>query len=147
MKLLTKETDYAIRAILDLARRSDGFVSSREISVREDIPLHFLRRILRKLITAGLVGSKEGVSGGARLEADPDEIRISDLIRLFQGDIQLAECMFRKKICSNRGNCVLRKRIKKIEKTVTEEFETMTIGDLLRDLEVVDEAQRDTHRR
>ena len=136
MKLLTKETDYSIRAIMNLARQEDEFVSSRDVSNQEEIPLQFLRRILQTLIKAGFVESKEGVAGGVRLSAAPGKIKIADLIRLLQGDIQLTECMFRKKICSNRKTCVLRKRIKKIENMVTREFEGLTIKDLLRDLEV-----------
>ena len=140
MKLLTKETDYAIRATMNLARHHDGLVSSRDISKHEGIPLQFLRRILQSLIKGGLVQSKEGANGGVSLKADPGDIRIADLIRLFQGNIQLTECMFRKKLCSNRKSCVLRKRIKRIEDMVTREFESLTIRDLLRDLEVQDEA-------
>jgi Rrf2 family protein len=142
MKLLTKQTDYAIRAILDLARQTNGFVSSREISKREEIPLHFLRRILQTLTKGGLVESKEGVTGGVRLKAASGKIKIADLIRMFQGDIRLAECMFRKKICSNRKTCVLRKRIRKIETMVTRQFESITIKDLLRDLEAQSGTQR-----
>jgi Rrf2 family protein len=124
---------------MDLAKRNDGFVSSRDIAGQEGIPLQFLRRILQTLIKEGLAESKEGAAGGVRLKADPRKIRIADLIRLFQGNIQLTECMFRRRICSNRRTCVLRKRIKKIEDMVTREFEGMTIEDLLRDLEVDDE--------
>jgi Rrf2 family protein len=141
MKLITKETDYAIRAILNLAKHGDGFVASRGIASEEDIPLQFLRRILRTLIKGGLMASKEGVAGGVRLRVAPGKIKLADLIRLMQGDIQLAECMFRKRLCSNRKTCVLRKRIKKIENLVTREFEGMTIRDLLRDLEVQNETQ------
>jgi Rrf2 family protein len=141
MKLLTKETDYAIRAIMHLARHEDGFASSRAISREEGIPLQFLRRILQKLIRSRQVASKEGVNGGFRLRADPKRIRIADIIRLFQGDIRLTECMFRKRLCANRRSCVLRKRIGKIERMVTQEFESLTIADLLRDLEAQDETQ------
>jgi Rrf2 family protein len=140
MKLLTKETDYGIRAVMNLARQGDGFVSSREISRHEGIPLQFLRRILQTLIRGGVAESREGVTGGVRLKADPGKIRIADMVRLFQGNIQLAECMFRKRMCSNRNTCVLRKRIRDIEKMVTREFESITIEDLLRDLEVQNEA-------
>jgi len=140
MKLLTKQTDYAIRAAMNLARQRNGLVSSRDISKQEGIPLHFLRRILQTLIKDGVVEAREGGAGGVRLKADPGKLRIADLIRLFQGNIQLSECMFRKRICSNRKTCVLRKRIKNIERMITREFEAMTIEDLLRDLEVQDEA-------
>jgi Rrf2 family protein len=134
MKLLTKETDYAIRAIMNLARNDDGFVSSRDIATAEAIPLHFLRRILQRLIKEELVDSREGAAGGVRLRRRPEKIHLDDIIRLFQGDIQLADCMFRKRICSNRKTCVLRKRIGKIEQMVNDEFAGITIADLLRDL-------------
>jgi len=136
MKLLTKDTDYAVRAIVHLARHNDGYIPSREIAAAEGIPLQFLRRILHDLAQAGLVTSREGVAGGVRLHARPRDIRVSDIIRIFQGDIELADCMFRRRICANRAKCVLRKRIKAIEDVVNREFEKVTIARLLKDLEV-----------
>jgi Rrf2 family protein len=141
MKLLTKESDYAARALMHLARPGKGFVSSSDIARKEKIPLYFLRRILRTLIKHDLVESREGVSGGVRLKAKPSGIRIADLIRIFQGEIRISECMFRRRICSNRRTCVLRKRIGRIEEMVTREFENITIAGLLNDLGVHDEAK------
>jgi Rrf2 family protein len=143
MKLLTKESDYAVRALMNLARHPGDFVSSRDVAHQERIPLYFLRRILQTMIRRGLVESKEGVAGGVRLKAKPPEIRIVDVIRLFQGDIRLSECMFRRKICSNRGTCVLRKRIARIEQMLAQELGTITIAGLLEDLEVQGEPQGD----
>jgi Rrf2 family cysteine metabolism transcriptional repressor len=137
MKLLTKQTDYATRALLHLAKRQGEFVSSREIATKEKVPLYFLRRLLQDLIKHGLVESREGVAGGVRLKAEPKNIRLTDIIRIFQGNIQLSECMFRKRLCSNRKTCVLRKRIKNIEKMVTQEFENTTIADLIKDMEAM----------
>lgn len=135
MKLLTKDTDYAVRAIMYLARNDDGYRSSSEISAAEGIPLQFLRRILQELAKAGLVTSREGVTGGVKLKASPANIRVSDIIKIFQGKIEISDCMFRKTLCANRATCVLRKRIKAIEAMVTREFEKVTIAGLLRDME------------
>lgn len=135
MKLLTKDTDYAVRAIVYLARNSEGYRSSREIADSEGIPLQFLRRILQTLTKAGLVTSREGVTGGVKLNAKPRDIRVSDVIKIFQGDIELSDCMFRKRLCSQRSTCVLRSRIQSIEKIVNREFEKVTIATLLSDLE------------
>jgi Rrf2 family cysteine metabolism transcriptional repressor len=136
MKLLTKDTDYAVRAIVHLARHDSQYKSSSRIASEEGIPLQFLRRILQALTKAGMVTSREGATGGFRLAVPPKDIRVSDIIRIFQGDIQLSECMFRRRLCSNRGTCVLRKRIKSIEKMVNREFEKVTIASLLKDAEV-----------
>jgi Rrf2 family protein len=136
VKLLTKETDYAIRAIINLARQDHRFVPSRSVAAEEEIPLHFLRRIFQTLIKERIVESREGIAGGVRLKRETEKIRLADLIRIFQGDIQLSECMFRKRVCANRKTCVLRRRIGEIEQMVTREFESITIADLLKDMEV-----------
>jgi Rrf2 family protein len=135
MKLITKETDYALRAVLNLAR-VDGYMSSRKISEKEGIPLHFLRRILQSLIKAGVIESREGAAGGVRLKAKPETIHLTDIIQIFQGRIQFSECIFRKKICTNHATCVIRKRIESIESKVADELGKTTIADLLQDQEV-----------
>lgn len=134
MKLITKNTDYAIRALLHLARTGDGFTSSRKISREEKIPLPYLRRILQRLREENLISTKEGASGGVKIIMAPTEIRISRLIEIFQGDVTLLDCVFRKNICINVKTCPLRRRIKKIENEVVKELECVTIADLLDDL-------------
>lgn len=140
MRLINKETDYAIRAAVALARRPGAFVSSAEISAAEGIPLQFLRRILQRLLKAGLVVSREGVAGGVRLSARPERVRLLDLMSVFQGDVALSECMFRKRICANRGTCVLRRHIKEIERGLAEQFARISVADLLREQDCRPEA-------
>ncbi|MBM3163176.1 MAG: Rrf2 family transcriptional regulator [Chlorobi bacterium] len=135
MKVLTKNTDYAIRALLSLAGAKGEFVSARAISLEQDIPYQFLRRLLQEMIRYGLVSSKEGAAGGFRLARDPDTIRVTELIGIYQGPVRVSECMFRKQICANRARCVLRHEIMRIEQVVQQEFEKVTIGKLLADLD------------
>ena len=134
MKVLTKKTDYAIRALLMLGAKRGSYVSARTIAVEQDMPYQFLRGVLQEMIRHDLIVSKEGVQGGFMLEKDPDEIRVKQLIEIFQGTVQVSECMFRKQICANRSRCVLRHEIMRIEQVVSNEFEQVTIGKLLRKL-------------
>ena len=134
MKLFTKQTDYTIRGILYLALNPEGFVSSKVISEKEEIPLQFLRRILLRLANEKIIASKEGVFGGVKLKKDPYKIKLTKLIELFQGNVELTDCLFRKNICKNKSTCVLRKRIKKIEKKVLDELKEVTIGTLMDDI-------------
>jgi Rrf2 family protein len=134
LKLLTKNTDYAIRALLHIAHNGRGYISSREISSDENIPLPYLRRILNRLREEEIIVTREGVGGGAKINRDPKEIRVSNLIEVFQGKLTLLDCVFRKDICINIKTCPLRRRIKKIENEVIKELEDMTIKDLLDDL-------------
>ncbi len=133
MKLLTKHTDYAIRALLELAGNEDKFLSARQIAKRQSIPYQFLRQILQGLIKNKLAISKEGSGGGFRIDKNSDLISMVDIIAIFQGNIQISDCMFRKKLCANRLNCILRKQINRVEKLVNKEFKGITIGCLLKD--------------
>jgi len=110
------------------------YVSARQISQEQEIPYQFLRRILQDLNKHGLTSSREGAKGGVRLEKNPDAIGVRDVIEIFQGKVELSECMFRKQICANRASCVLRHEIMRIEQLVSREFGQITLGKLLLDL-------------
>lgn len=132
MRLITKNTDYAVRALLALAGTQEP-LSAREISRRQGIPYQFLRRILNRLIAAGLVEAKEGAAGGCRLAVRPDRIRVVDVMRVFQGELRLSECLFRGAFCANRRTCALRRQILRIEGMVRREFAGLTVAGLLKE--------------
>ena len=131
MALLKKNTDYAVRALLALASADGEYLSSRSVAQTQALPYQFLRSIVRELIRHGLVISREGAKGGLRLSRDPRKIRVVDVIGIFQGGIELSDCLFRDKLCANRSTCVLRKEIVRIEGLVEREFGKLTIQGLL----------------
>ncbi|ANT64946.1 MULTISPECIES: RrF2 family transcriptional regulator [Prosthecochloris] len=137
MQLLTKHTDYAIRALLTLAGHADTYLSARRIAEEQQIPYQFLRGLLQELARAGFISSREGAHGGVKLCKAPETISVREVIELFQGRVELSECMFRKQMCANRANCVLRHQIMKIERMVSAEFDKVTVGSLLADLQEV----------
>ncbi|WP_041463894.1 RrF2 family transcriptional regulator [Pelodictyon luteolum] len=144
MKVLNKNTDYAVRALLSLAGSQGVYLSAKTIATEQDIPYQFLRRLLQELIRHRLVVSREGASGGFKLDRDPDGIALRELIEIFQGPVQVSECLFRKKLCGNRARCVLRHQILRIEQVVRAEFENITIGSLLGDLAAAGRADGST---
>jgi DNA-binding IscR family transcriptional regulator len=75
------------------------------------------------------------------MKKDPDTISVTQLIEIFQGKVQMSECMFRKQICGNRAGCVLRHEIMRIEQVVQSEFEKVTIGKLMRDLQAANQVK------
>lgn len=136
MQLLTKKSDYAIRALLSLSKTPEQYVSARDVSGDLNIPYEYLRKILQRLVKDGFVQSKEGGIGGFRLTRTPNEVVIAEIMKIFQGPIQLSQCMFRSQICVNRANCVLRHNIMRIEALVQREFQAMTLAGLLEQMEV-----------
>ncbi len=130
MKIITKNSDYAVRTLCSLVK-AENFVSTRTISKETNVPLPYLRRIIDTLTKEKILETKEGKNGGVKLKKDPSSIKLSDIIRLFQGEIQVSRCVFRKALCPNRKNCLLRKKLLDIEKILIKQFENITIKSLV----------------
>lgn len=132
MKLITKETDYAVRALEFMAKRTDSVTSVSELV--KELKLHrpFLRKILQILNKKRILKSYKGRGGGFLLAVPPNRIFLVDLIEIFQGSLQLNECLFRKRVCPNALTCVLKKRIEYIEKWMVSEFSSIDIASLLK---------------
>ena len=131
MKLITRNTDYAIRALCYLARQEQKSVPVSEMVAALKIPRPFLRKLLQTLSTEGILNSFKGQAGGFALAKNPAEIRLTDLIRIFQGTVELNECIFKKKLCPNRSTCKLKREIDAIEKDVFKRLSVVSIGSLL----------------
>jgi Rrf2 family protein len=85
---VSAKSDYALRALIELAGRSDGAaVSAEELGRLQDIPHGFLQAILADLRRAGLVLSQRGQSGGWRMARDADEVTVADVIRAVDGPL------------------------------------------------------------
>lgn len=131
MKLITRNTDYAMRALCYLARQEKRFVSATELVRELRIPRPFLRKILQTLSSEGLLRSVKGQGGGFSLILPAEKVLLTDLIRIFQNTIQLNECVFKKKLCPNRSTCVLKKEIDSIEQDVLNRLRRISIASLI----------------
>jgi len=131
MKLITRDTDYAVRAICFIAVNKGKIVPVSTLVHRLRIPRPFLRQILQVLNKKGILKSHKGPGGGFELAIPPKQIFLVDLIEVFQGPLTLNECIFKKNICPNKNTCILRSRINTIEKEVITQLGFITIASLL----------------
>ena len=131
MKLITRDTDYAVRAISFIAEKKGGMVSADELVKSIRMPRPFLRKILQVLNREGMLKSYKGKNGGFILALSPKKIFLLDIMRIFQGPIRLNECVFKKRVCPNMATCPLRKKITHIESKVLEELKDITIASLI----------------
>lgn len=85
---VTAKSDYALRALIEIARRDDGApVSAEELGRLQDIPHGFLQAILADLRRSGVVIAQRGQSGGWRLNRDAGDITVADVIRAVDGPL------------------------------------------------------------
>jgi Rrf2 family protein len=85
---VSAKSDYALRALIEIARRADGApVSAEEIGNLQDIPHGFLQSILADLRRAGVVMSQRGQSGGWLMGRAATEVTVADVIRAVDGPL------------------------------------------------------------
>lgn len=78
---LTSKGRYAVRAMLDLTTHSNGNpVRLQEISNRQNISLHYLEQLFRKLRNGQAVKSVRGPGGGYVLARNMDQISVKDIL-------------------------------------------------------------------
>lgn len=87
MKVSAK-VDYAVRALIEIARTEDGRpLSAESIATAQDIPRDFLLSVLADLRRAGIVASQRGQSGGWVLQQEASAVSVADVIRAVDGPL------------------------------------------------------------
>lgn len=130
MKLITRDTDYALRALCFIAGHKKAIVSVSELVQTLKIPRPFLRKILQILNKKGLLRSYKGQGGGFELALSPQKIFLLDLIKIFQGPLKINECLFKKAPCPNIKTCKLKKKIDNIQRYIISELKGVRLTSL-----------------
>ncbi len=102
---LTSRTEYAVRAMIDLARLGGGQATAREIARRQEIPPKFLPQIMVDLSRAGLVQGTRGSGGGVRLAVDPAKVTVRRIVDAIEGPMALYNCLEDGGVCRRQGRC------------------------------------------
>ena len=128
---LTKRGDYAVRAMLALARGSgNGLLSARRISDAMSIPVRFLPQVLADLQRAGLVEATAGRTGGYRLAKDPASISLLDVIEAVEGDARRQSCVLRGGPCGKDGICDVHEVFLAGQEAIRGTFASATLAEL-----------------
>ena len=103
---ITRQADYALRAMLYLARLGPNQrASTSQIAEFQQIPPSFLAKIISQLSIARLIHTARGARGGVTLAREPKEISLLDVVEAIDGPIMLNECIGDPSICSFGDNC------------------------------------------
>ena len=89
---LSEYTDYTLRVLMYCAAHSDRLVTIRELAEQHGLSKNHLMKVVNDLARRGLLETTRGRGGGLRLIAQPDTIRIGDVVRATETDFRLVEC-------------------------------------------------------
>lgn len=103
---IARHTDYAARVVLHLACLEPGArVTIAEIAEKRLLPTPFVRRVVGKLVAAGLLVTTRGMGGGVCLARPAGEISLLDVVRALEGGVTLNHCVDNPKACPLAAAC------------------------------------------
>lgn len=131
MKLSTRSR-YSARILLELARNTgQAPLQVSEISKRQNIPAKYIEQLIRTLKSAQLITSSRGPKGGYVLAKDPDAISLGDIVRLFEGQSELVECISSPEKCNRAEECNVRLAWKEATQALFEKLDGVSIATLV----------------
>jgi Rrf2 family protein len=127
--LFSQTTDYALRSVAHLASCPEGETTVREMAQAIHVNVPYLRKVIQKLCEVGIVAAQRGKGGGIRLQADPNELTILDVMNATDPIHRIESCPLglpdHMKLCSLHAE--LDEAIALVEKVLS----SRTIGQLL----------------
>ncbi|MBN2257658.1 MAG: Rrf2 family transcriptional regulator [Anaerolineaceae bacterium] len=106
---ITRQADYALRAMLYLARLGPNErAPTSDIAHQQHIPPSFLAKIISQLSIAGLIQTSRGAHGGVSMARPAEKISLLEVVEAIDGPIALNECTGNIVTCSFGEDCPLR---------------------------------------
>ena len=140
MALITRETDYALRALARLAL-AEGNMPVSKLAESEDIPTVFLRKIMQRLQKAGFVTSRQGALGGYKLVVAPEELTMLSVVEAVQGPVAVNACFTEEGICARIDWCPFREKLEKLQEGVNEHLNGALLSDAVECIKTQDELE------
>ncbi|WP_423679782.1 RrF2 family transcriptional regulator [Undibacterium sp. WLHG33] len=89
---LTAYTDYTLRTLIYLAIHRDRLVTIQEVAELHSISKNHLTKVVHQLGMSNMVETVRGRNGGLKLNMEPAEINIGEVVRATETDFFMAEC-------------------------------------------------------
>jgi Rrf2 family protein len=130
--VLSRSSEYAIRALTYLARQNDQrHHLARDMAERLGIPAPFLGKVLQPLVTRGILHSQRGRSGGFRLARQANDIPLVQIVEAEETLGPAEVCLLGQHECSDEHACPMHDYWKKASSAFHERLRRTTLNDLV----------------
>ena len=132
MLQITRQTEYAIRGLQELARRNgEAPVQLKLIAGSCQVSEAFLAKIFQMLAQAGVVKSHRGVKGGFSLGRAPEEITLREVVEICEGGIALNHCLRKVDPCQDADTCAIANVWREAQAALTGALDKTTLADII----------------
>ena len=128
---------YALQAMIFIALHAseDENIGLKRIADEQDIPKHFLSKILQLLVKHKLLVSMKGPTGGFNLNQPAEKIALIEIIEAIDGLDIFNQCGIGFKRCNDEHPCPIHQDYKKVRNQVEDLFRHKTLKELVQDVE------------
>lgn len=131
---VNRQTDYAVRVLLALAKKPQGTrISTQEIGREMLVPRVLIQRIVATLANSGFIVTQAGRDGGISLAHAPSQINLLQVVELFEGPIILSDCILKQGDCPFELKCPVSCQWKRLSDLLREEMARTTFEQLVED--------------
>jgi Rrf2 family protein len=126
---ISRQTDYGLRLMVEIASNEDGPIATIEVAQRQDIPYQFLRKVAQSLVAAGLLVSERGTGGGLSLAKPADSVTMLDIVASLE-TIALNDCTVDPPRCDRRDRCAVFPVWARMQASVEGQLRSITLSEL-----------------
>lgn len=122
--------DYALRILRALHR--NGLLSAAAVARQEHMQKAITLKLLNRLLTAGIVESRRGVSGGYVLKRSCEDLSIYDVFQAIGEPPLMNRCLREGYECENfpRGGCGVCRELSRIQKALDRELRRTPLSEV-----------------
>jgi len=136
---VNRQTDYAVRVVLALAKKPQGTrVSTATIGREMLIPPALLQRIVAELSSGGFIETQAGRDGGITLAHLPNQITLLEVVERFEGTLNLSDCVLREGDCPFELRCPVNCQWIRLRDLLRSEMARVTFEQLVEDAALIE---------
>lgn len=127
---VSQTAEYALRAMAVLSKAETPALRAKDLSIATHVPVHYLSKVLRRLVAAGLLVARKGHGGGFALARPPQRISIGDILASVGGAPDTTRCAFGWGDCDARHPCPLHPTWSALNDALTSWSNATTLADI-----------------
>ena len=132
MKISTKGR-YALRMMIDIAEnQKNGYVTLKDVALRQDISKKYLEQIALHLSQAGMLRAVRGYQGGYMLARPASEYSVNAILEVVEGSMAPVTCLQQSpEACPRHEICRTLPLWQRFDQLVRDFFDGVTLNDLI----------------
>lgn len=132
--IISTKGRYALRVMIDLAeQQKTEYIPLKEIVARQGISQKYLESIMTVLSKNHYIEALHGKGGGYRLNREPEDYKVGELLRLIEGTLAPVTCLqCGAPPCERASECRTLPMWAHLDKIISEYLDSVSLADLIR---------------